>query len=62
MDVTTKILYTAPLKGLKALEAKNALEKIVNDNELGISVLQTDNGTHFIGDFHEYLESKRIKQ
>ena len=61
VDVTSKMLYTAPLKGLTALEAKNALEKIVNDNELDISVLQTDNGTHFLGDFHEYLESKRIK-
>jgi hypothetical protein len=51
------MLYTAPLKGLTALEAKNALQQIIEDNELEISVLQTDNGTHFLGDFHEYLES-----
>jgi hypothetical protein len=61
VDVTTKMLYTAPLKGLAALEAKNALEKIVTNNDLDVSVLPTDNGTHFLGDFHEYLESKRIK-
>ena len=61
VDVTTKMLYTAPLKGLTALEAKNALQRIIHDNDLDVSVLQTDNGTHFLGDFHDYLESKRIK-
>jgi hypothetical protein len=61
VDVITKMLYTAPLKGLTALEAKNALQRIIEVNYLDISVLQTDNGTHFLGDFHEYLESIKIK-
>jgi hypothetical protein len=32
------MLYTAPLKGLSALEAKNALQRIIHDNDLDIPI------------------------
>ncbi len=62
IDVSTKELFTAPLKNKTALETAKALAKIVDDNNLEISLIQSDNGGEFAGQFAALLKSKKIKQ
>jgi hypothetical protein len=62
IDVATKELFTAPLKNKSALETSKALGKIINRNELQISVIQSDNGSEFSGEFSVFTKSNRIKQ
>ena len=57
IDVATKELFTAPLKNKTALETSKALEKIIDDN-LQISVIQSDNGSEFSGEFSAFPKAK----
>ena len=62
IDVATKELFTSPLKNKTAHETSEALEKIIEDNNLKISVIQSDNGSEFSGEFSAFAKGKRIKQ
>ena len=62
IDVSTKDLFTAPLKNKTAFETAKALAKIVDDNDLEFSLIQSDNGDEFAGQFAALLKSKNIKQ
>ena len=61
IDVATKQLFTAPLKNKTALKTSEALEKIIDENDLKISVIQSDNGSEFSGEFSALAKGKRIK-
>jgi hypothetical protein len=62
IDVASKMLYTAPLKTKTAAEVANTLDKIISDNKLHISVIQSDNGLEFHGEFQNLLKEHNIKQ
>jgi hypothetical protein len=62
IDIHSKKLYTAPLKSKTSLEVANALNGIIVNNKLDISVCQMDNGTEFHGFFQELLREYNIKQ
>lgn len=62
IDVHTKLLHTAPLKNKSSFQVANALEKIINEHCLNISVIQSDNGLEFTGsEFQQLLREKGIK-
>ncbi len=50
IDVATKELFTAPLKTKTALEISKVLEGVIDENDLQISVIQSDNGSEFSGE------------
>jgi hypothetical protein len=62
IDVNSKMLYTRPLKTKSAAEVASALEDIADTNNLTISVIQSDNGKEFHGEFKELLLKSGIKQ
>ena len=62
IDVATKELFTAPLKNKTALETSKALARIIDENKLQISVIQSDNGSEFSGEFSVFTKANRIKQ
>ena len=62
IDVHTKFLYTAALKNKSSSHVANALKKIINEYQLNISVIQSDNGLEFTGtEFQQLLREKAIK-
>ncbi len=60
IDVSTKELFTAPLKNKTASETAKALAKIVDDNDLEFSVIQSDNGDELAGQFAALLKKKKL--
>lgn len=60
MDVVTKIAYA---KRVKSGSAKNTVEALIafeSKYHIPIHTIQTDNGSEFLGDFHEFLEDRKI--
>jgi transposase InsO family protein len=62
IDVNSKMLFTRPLKTKTAAEVASALSEVIAANNLTISVIQSDNGTEFHGEFQELLQQRGIKQ
>ncbi len=61
IDVATKELFTSPLKNKTALETSKGLSRIIDDNDLEISVIQSDNGSEFSGEFSAFAKNAGIK-
>jgi hypothetical protein len=58
IDVNSKYLYTAPLKNKTSKSVTHSLQSIILDNQLSISVIQTDGGGEFAGHEMEDLYTK----
>ncbi len=61
IDVATKELFTAPLKNKTALATSKALENVIDDNDLKISVIQSDNGLEFFSEFSQLLQKQKYQ-
>lgn len=61
MDVYTKYALVEYVATLSALQAKEVFSRFRNINPTPISTVQTDNGSEFLGTFHEEMERLNIK-
>lgn len=61
IDIFTKFAHVAYVENLKAQTAKNVLQAFQEVNPTNVYMVQTDNGSEFLGSFHEYLEEQRIR-
>lgn len=60
MDIVTKVAYAERVKSGASVHTTQALKAFESKYQLSIHTIQTDNGSEFLGDFHEYLEERRI--
>lgn len=60
IDVVTKIATVEAVTNSTASEAKRTLELFKELYQYPIKTIQTDNGSEFLGEFHEYLEQQHI--
>lgn len=60
MDIVTKVAYARRVKSGASAHTIEALKEFEERYEIPIHTTQTDNGSEFLGDFHEYLEDKGI--
>ncbi len=59
MDIVTKVAYAKRVKSGAAIHTIEALREFESQYEIPIHTVQTDNGSEFLGDFHEYLEQRK---
>lgn len=61
MDIYTKYALVEYVVSLSALKAKEVFNRFKRINPTTISIVQTDNGSEFLGTFHEELERICVK-
>jgi transposase InsO family protein len=61
MDIYTKFALVEYVSSLSSATAKEVMEKFRKTNPTPISIVQTDNGSEFLGVFHEHVENQNIK-
>lgn len=60
IDIVTKFACCKLTTNLSSRQAKLALEEFKNQYPQTIRVIQTDNGSEFLGEFHLYLKTNNI--
>lgn len=60
MDIYTKYALVEYVNSLSTKEAKRVFIKFKSFNPTKMSVVQTDNGSEFLGVFHSYLEESNL--
>ena len=60
IDVVSKYAYCSVVKGLTAQRARDVLIAFQQSYQVPPRVVQTDNGSEFLGEFHEYLTAAHI--
>lgn len=60
VDVVTKVAYAQRVKNGKALNTVEVLHSFESQYQVPIYTVQTDNGSEFLGDFHDHLEVRGI--
>lgn len=60
MDIVTKVAYAKRVKSGAAAHTITALQAFESKYSIPIHTIQTDNGSEFLGDFHEYIEDRKI--
>lgn len=61
IDVVTKFAWVKIVKNHSSKEATLAFKEFVTNYKKKIRVVQTDNGTEFLGEFNQHLEQQNIK-
>jgi hypothetical protein len=61
MDIFTKYAFVEYVKNLSSQVARDVFIKFRSLNPTDITIVQTDNGSEFLGVFHEYLESLKLR-
>jgi putative transposase len=61
LDIFTKFAHVRKASSLSSKQAKITLQEFQNKYRLPIQTVQTDNGSEFLGNFHQYLEEQQIK-
>jgi hypothetical protein len=59
--VYSRYCWLRLLKKKEAVQVKNAMIDIIETAGIAPNVIQTDNGTEFMGTFHEFLQNENIK-
>jgi len=64
VDVSTKFKFSYAFKSMSSRNTVLFFKKLENvyPYEEGIEIVQTDNGSEFLGEFDKYLKEKGIKQ
>jgi hypothetical protein len=62
MDVVTKFAWVYLAKSPSSRQAMLAYQEFTKQYRHKVRVIQTDNGSEFLGEFQVYLENKNIKQ
>lgn len=61
IDLATKVAYAEAVQTASANNTSLILSHFMNIHSIKVHTIQTDNGSEFMGDFHDYLESLGIK-
>lgn len=61
IDIVTKFAHCAVVPSLKARYAVTTVQEFQRQYGQTIRMVQTDNGSEFLGDFHAYLEEQEIE-
>ena len=61
IDLATRVAYAEAVKTASAKNTSLVLSHLIELHRIKVHTVQTDNGSEFLGDFHEYLESLTIK-
>lgn len=61
IDVVTKYAYCAMVPSLAAKHAVTTLQAFIAQYQYAIRVVQTDNGSEFLGVFHQFLEERGVE-
>jgi len=61
IDLATKVAYAEAVNTASANNASIVLSHFMNLHNIKVHTIQTDNGSEFLGCFHDYLESLEIK-
>lgn len=61
IDVVTKFAWVKIVKNHSSSEATLVFKEFVSNYKKNIRVVQTDNGTEFLGEFNSHLEQQNIK-
>lgn len=62
IDIHSKFVYAEPVRNKTAYEVKEALVRIIDRMPQPPSIVQSDRGGEFKGEFTEYLNTHHIKQ
>lgn len=60
LDIYTKFAQVEYVLSLGALTAQRVFERFQEINPTPITIVQTDNGSEFLGEFHKYVEEQGI--
>jgi transposase-like protein/preprotein translocase subunit Sss1 len=60
IDIVSKFAWCKLTTNLSSRQAKLALEEFINQYSTKIRAIQTDNGSEFMGEFHQYLKNQHI--
>ena len=61
LDLGTRRLFMKPIKEKTAINVRDAFHQIVTENNLKTSVVKSDNGREFLGEFLSYLDEHQVK-
>lgn len=61
LDIFTKFAHVRKVNSLSSKQAQITLKEFQDKYNLPIHTVQTDNGSEFLGRFHQYLEDEKIK-
>lgn len=61
IDLATKVAYAEAVTTASAINTANILTHFINLHKMHVHTIQTDNGSEFLGEFHNYLEGLGIK-
>lgn len=61
IDLATKVAYAEAVQAASAINTSLVLSHFLTLHNLKVHTIQTDNGSEFLGDFHDHLESIGIK-
>ena len=62
IEVSTRKLFTRPLKNKTAIDARDAVKDIIDREGLSVSLVRSDGGSEFKAEFTEFLKDRDIKQ
>lgn len=60
IDLATKVAYAEAVQAASAKNTSLVLSHFMNLHNIKVHTIQTDNGSEFLGSFHDYLESMGI--
>lgn len=60
IDVATRVAYAQRVPSASSAHATTVLQHFQSQYATRVHTLQTDNGSEFLGDFHQYLETHQI--
>jgi transposase InsO family protein len=60
IDVATKVAYAELVRGATSQCALAVFQHFCAHYHLRVQTVQTDNGSEFLGDFHDYLETEQV--
>jgi len=61
IDIVTKFAWCKLVPSLSSVNAKQSLIEFMDIYRYQIRIIQTDNGSEFLAEFHKYLEGTKIK-
>jgi len=61
IDLATKVAYAERVRSATSVNAQQVLAHFRQLHTINIHIIQTDNGSEFLGTFHEYLEAEGLQ-
>lgn len=61
-QLSSRKAFLSPMKGAGAVETSQALQQMIDENDLDIATIRHDNGQHFQGAFSDFCKEQGIVQ